>query len=146
MNAHSTNFFDDDSLVVDCVAYAASMEALGVGIDTEEYLMLDSVPGVAEVCAGRESKECSITMCGMDGPLLRLCGNGHYIHSTCFENMCYNSSSIDVITCPQCRENKLVSKIMRAMPISCTMIVDEVAARVEEMVDDAIKNQSYTLL
>ena len=109
----------NDDLFVDCLIYAAEMRSVRVPFDSEEYKVLpDNLSVIYPGTKTCDQSDCSVTMCGMDGPMVQFCGNGHFIHAICLENMCYNASDIDTLVCPQCRENNLISKLKPALPIS----------------------------
>lgn len=47
-------------------------------------------------------RECSITMCGDDGPLHPMCEHGHWIHANCLQ-LIAESSFPHPPLCPICR-------------------------------------------
>ena len=68
-----------------------------------------------------EPPECSIPMCGDDGPLYPVCSNGHWVHQNCLQ-LIAESSFPSAALCPQCRSSCIDTLAQSvAVPASCLM-------------------------
>ena len=108
---------DNDDLMVDCMITAVEMRMLGVTMESDQYPKLpNDIVIRTETLQTIRDDECSITMCGNDGPLVTYCKNGHKMHANCLEYLFGSSTTLETMCCPQCRSFDMMIKYAEAMP------------------------------
>jgi hypothetical protein len=99
--------------LVDCIVYANELR---------KYPHMDRLAGTRRIIPPpKKDASCSITMCGNDDDpscrLLLYCPNGHYIHDRCLEDMFVAADNLNILVCPQCRSEDMMSKVVTANPM-----------------------------
>ena len=109
--------YANDDILVDAVCYSIEKSSEGIPLDSDDYLVLRDDIVITDNVQGKE-KECSVTMCGMDGPMVRVCKNKHYMHTSCLENMCYHVDELSSVVCPQCRSTEIPKILTDLTPVT----------------------------
>ena len=99
----------NDDAIVDCIVYSNECRST----NTEPIPMRNGVEIEKD-----DTRECSVTMCGNDGPLLKYCENGHYIHVSCLEFIFLAAETLSVTVCPQCRSDRMLKLVKKMMPMT----------------------------